>query len=288
MLTEGYLRAGRVSHTEGSLAEATKHYASAAGGHPNHVLGAIGLAQVQMQNGAYHLGDIWLTTDNLLTVDEMAAAIHTLDTLLQPPNPQRSFEASVMLASLRAHPRPGVSGADAAQERIKARELYDRVLKSLEIEDARPNGQSGSSKAARRITEDMDMHAEIARLWQGESLDRMSKALKEALRISAASGQTDPRLLNNLGALCHLEGHFSEARSMYESALTSAAALGPEVGEGMSTSMLYNLARVYEDDGEDAMAKEAYDKLLSRHPEYVDGAFYPISDFTSFLNFSMS
>jgi RNA polymerase-associated protein CTR9 len=39
----------------------------------------------------------------------------------------------------------------------------------------------------------------------------------------------------------------------------------------MSTSMLYNLARVYEDGGDVAMAKEAYDKLLARHPEYVDG-----------------
>ena len=51
LLTEGYLRAGRVLHTEGSLMEATKHFAAAAAGNPKHVLGAIGLAQVQMQNG---------------------------------------------------------------------------------------------------------------------------------------------------------------------------------------------------------------------------------------------
>jgi RNA polymerase-associated protein CTR9 len=99
----------------------------------------------------------------------------------------------------------------------------------------------------------------------------MGRALREALRISEAGGQVDPRLLNNLGALYHLEGNLGEARGMYESALTSAAGLGPEVGEGMSTSMLYNLARVYEDTGDEVMAKEAYDKLLSRHPEYVDG-----------------
>ena len=52
MLTEGYLRAGRVLHTEGSLVEATRHYSAAAVGQPKHILGAIGLAQVQMQNGA--------------------------------------------------------------------------------------------------------------------------------------------------------------------------------------------------------------------------------------------
>lgn len=188
-----------------------------------------------------------------------------------------------MLASLRAHPRPGVSSTDAAQERIKARELFERVLKGLEIEDtARANGTAhanGLSKSARRISEDMDMHAEIARLWQeggnGEngtgSLDRMGRALREALRISEATGKVDPRLLNNLGALYHLEGNMGEARAMYESALTSAAGLGPELGEAMSTSILYNLARVYEDGGEEVMAKDAYEKLLARHPEYVDG-----------------
>jgi RNA polymerase-associated protein CTR9 len=181
-----------------------------------------------------------------------------------------------MLASLRAHPRPGVSNADAAQERIKARELFDRVMKTLEIDDTRANANghgnpTGPSRAARRIMEDIDMHCEIARLWQDESLDRTGKALSEALRISEASGQVDPRLLNNLGALHHLEGNLTEARVMYESALTSAAGLGSAIGEGMSTSMLYNLARVYEDGGDDTMAKEAYDKLLSRHPEYVDG-----------------
>jgi len=202
----------------------------------------------------------------------MAAAIHTLDTLLQPPNAQRSLEATVMLASLRAHPRPGVSSSDVAQERSRARELFDRVSKGLELDDARTNG-SGPSRTSRIIGDDMDMHAEIARLWQGENLDRMGKALKEALRISEGTGQVDPRLLNNLGALQHLEGNLPEARVLYESALTSASVLGPETGEGMSTSILYNLARVYEDHGEVLMAKDAYDKLLSRHPEYVDGRF---------------
>lgn len=275
VLTEGYLRAGRVSHAEGALAQATKYYTAATEGQPKHVLGAIGLAQMQMQNGKLLTFDGYTTTEITLLLDEMAAAIHTLDTLLQPPNPQRSLEVTVMLASLRAHPRPGVSSSDIAQERTRARELFDRVSKGLEIEDTRTNGLAdgqGSSRTA-SISDDMDMHAEIARLWQGENLDRMGKALKEALRISESTGRVDPRLLNNLGALQHLEGNFVEARVLYESALTSASSLGSDIGEGMATSVLYNLARVYEDQGEDVMAKDAYDKLLSRHPEYVDGAF---------------
>ena len=98
----------------------------------------------------------------------MAAAIHTLDTLIQPTNPQRSLEATVMLASLRAHPRPGVSSSDVAQERARARELFDRVSKgakprllesgiSKAIEHAElvhksTGGVVGSRKAARPVT----------------------------------------------------------------------------------------------------------------------------------------
>ncbi|KAJ7167486.1 RNA polymerase II-associated protein [Mycena filopes] len=231
VLTEGYIRAGRVSHAEGSLVHATKYYSSATEGQPKHVIGAIGLAQMQMQN------------------DEMAAAIHTLDTLLQPPNPQASLEATVMLASLRAFPRPGVSSSDVAQERTKARELFDRVSKVLELEDARPNGHGPNRSISK-----------LPRLWQGENLDRVGKSLKDALRVSEASGQPDPRLLNNLGALRHFDGHLAEAREMYERALTGTTSLSSDVGEAMSTSILYNLAR----------AKDAYEKLLLRHPEYVD------------------
>ncbi|KAG1772187.1 hypothetical protein EV702DRAFT_1270699 [Suillus placidus] len=159
---------------------------------------AIGMVQMQIQN------------------DEIAAAMHTLDLLLQPPNPQCSVEAMVMLASLRAHPRPGVSSSDFAQEKAKARELFDRAIKALEQDDSHTSNGHVPQHTASYINDDLDMHVEIARLWQEET------------------------------------------------------SLGPDVGKGMSTSMLYNHALVYEDGGDVAMAKEAYDKLLARRPEYVD------------------
>ncbi|KAH0828123.1 hypothetical protein J3R83DRAFT_3795 [Lanmaoa asiatica] len=253
LLTEGNLRAARALHAEGSTKEATKYYTIATEGQPKHILGAIGMAQMQMLN------------------DEVAAAIHTLDTLIQPPNPQRSVEATVILASLRAHPRPGVSSTDVAQEKLKARELFDRVVKTIELDDARANGHANApSRTSSAINDDMEMHVEIARLWQEDNVERTTKAFRDASRVSTASGQADPRLLNNLGALQHMEGNLDEARTMYEDALTKAATRNAEDGEAMSTSILYNLARVYEDSGEHAIAKDAYDKLLSRHPEYVD------------------
>ncbi|KAL4073760.1 hypothetical protein V8B97DRAFT_1238806 [Scleroderma yunnanense] len=253
LLTEGNLRAARVLHAEGLLKDATKYYTAATEGQPKHIVGAIGMAQMQMRN------------------DEIPAAIHTLDTLIQPPNPQRSVEATVMLASLRAHPRPGVSSADAAQEKVRARELFDRATKMLEHDDSRSNGNSvTSARVAAAIADDQDMHVEIARLWQEENTERTARALGEALRISEAGDQIDPRLLNNLGALQHMEGNIEIAQTRYEKALTVAASIGGESGEAMSTSILYNLARVYEDNGDLITANEAYEKLLARHPEYVD------------------
>lgn len=169
-----------------------------------------------------------------------------------------------------------MSSADVAQEKLKARELFDRVTKTIELDDARANGHANaSSRTSSVLNDDMEMHVEIARLWQEDNVERTTKAFRDASRVSAGSGQVDPRLLNNLGALQHMEGNLDEARTTYEDALTKAATLSAEDGEAMSTSILYNLAKVYEDSGDHAVAKEAYDKLLSRHPEYVDGrSFY--------------
>ncbi|KAJ3802188.1 RNA polymerase II-associated protein [Lentinula aff. detonsa] len=249
VLTEGYIRAGRVSHAEGNFLAATRYFSSATEGQPKHVLAAIGLAQMQMNNG------------------ELGGAINTLDSLLQAPNVQKSLEATVILASLRGSPRPGISSSEMTQERARARELFDRIVKTLEIEDGKANG-SGLSKASRSIGEDMNMHLEIARLWQDVNLDRTTKALQEALQISQSSGIAEPRLLNNLGSLHHLDSKLSEAQGFYEAALTQS--IGSENNETISTTILYNLARIYEDQGEEEKAKDAYEKLLSRHPEYVD------------------
>ncbi|KAH9053217.1 RNA polymerase II-associated protein [Lactarius vividus] len=255
VLTDGYIRAGRVCHAQGSYSDALKHYKQAAEGQTKNVLAAIGFAQMQLRN------------------DETAAAIHTLDGLLQPPNPQKSLEATAMLASLRLHPRPGVSSSDAAQEKTKARELFDRVYRAIEqSEDS--TAQNGSPSRSdpplsRAVVDDVDMHVEFARLLQSENLERTGKVFAEAVRVGEEAGRVDPRLLNNLGVVSHLESRFGEARIMYENALVGASALGAEA-EAMSTSVLYNLARVYEDLNDEGKAMEAYEKLLERHPEYVD------------------
>lgn len=53
VLTEGYIRAARVYHTQGNIAEATKFYTKAKDGQPTNVLAAVGLAQMQLKNGMF-------------------------------------------------------------------------------------------------------------------------------------------------------------------------------------------------------------------------------------------
>jgi RNA polymerase-associated protein CTR9 len=51
VLTDGYIRAGRVCHAQGSYSDALKHYKQAAEGQSKNVLAAIGFAQMQLRNG---------------------------------------------------------------------------------------------------------------------------------------------------------------------------------------------------------------------------------------------
>lgn len=51
ILTDGYLRAGRVSHAMKDASLASRFYASATEGQPKNVIGAIGVAQMQMLKG---------------------------------------------------------------------------------------------------------------------------------------------------------------------------------------------------------------------------------------------
>ncbi|KAL1945926.1 hypothetical protein VTO73DRAFT_1928 [Trametes versicolor] len=256
IVCDGYIRAGRICHKEASIRDAMTHFQKAKETKKDNVLATIGLAQLQVKN------------------EEPAAAIHTLDTFMQTPANPKSVELMAMLASLRAMPRPGVSSADKVEEKKRARELFDRVSKTItNPADGLPHANGHTqppSSSVRKLGDDSEMFIEIAKLYQDESHEKMTQAYKQALMNNEVSGKTEPRLVNNLGALQHLEGHLDEAQALYETALTQAAGLDSTTAEAMSTSILYNLARVYEDQGEEMKAKEAYEKLLTRHPEYVD------------------
>lgn len=133
------------------------------------------------------------------------------------------------------------------------------------VNSSRPN------KSARNLADDVDMHVEIAKLWQEDDIDIVRRGVQEALRINEVAHRIEPKLMNNLGVLDHLEGNLQQAQAAYERALTNNSAPALPESDAVSTTILYNLARVYESQGELDRAQEAYEKLLAHHPEYVDG-----------------
>jgi len=193
----------------------------------------------------------------------------------------------IMLGSLQAHSRPGVSSADLSKGRARARDLFDRAMRELEtarVDLAKRAGiVSGDGLPVRALGEEVALHVEIARLWSEDpsaaglgsmSSEKASRALSEALRIARAAGATQDaiyaRLLNNAGVLKHGEDAFADALAAYQEALGIAMDLDPEVGEALQVTALYNMGRASEDSGDLTTAGESYAKLVARHPEYVD------------------
>jgi len=185
-----------------------------------------------------------------------------------------------MLASLRASYRPALTDKEYATDKEKAREAFERVKKEVtHLLGVNGNANSVPKLNTHRtsLIEDVEMHLELGRLWQSDSVEKAIQAYEQAVTLLKKRKDTspDPRIVNNIAALHHIDGKFESARSLYEEALGEFAAsgTGDDASDAASTTILYNLARVYEDAGESTMAKEAYDKLLTRHPEYIDGAF---------------
>ncbi|KAI6096502.1 hypothetical protein F5141DRAFT_1067662 [Pisolithus sp. B1] len=137
--------------------------------------------------------------------------------------------------------------------------------KMLEHEDTCPNGNANvSTHAAAVAVADLEMHLEVAHFqWE----ERPEQMVMHSMKLCRSVKQ----LLNNPSTLQCMDSHLDMAQSIYKVALTKATCVSGSSGEAMSTSLLYNLARLYEDKEDLVMTKEAYDKLLACHPEYIDG-----------------
>ena len=53
VLAEGYIRAGRVCHVDGSYEDAMSHYKKATETQPKNLIAVLGLAQMQIRTGTY-------------------------------------------------------------------------------------------------------------------------------------------------------------------------------------------------------------------------------------------
>ena len=72
------------------------------------------------------------------------------------------------------------------------------------------------------------------------------------LKKRMGTSSPDPQTINNIAALHHIDGGIESARALYEEALGELAASGTDddANDAASTTVHYNLARVYEDADE--------------------------------------
>lgn len=83
-----------------------------------------------------------------------------------------------------------------------------------------------------------------------------------------------PQLLNNMGCFHFQAERFVRARDLFQAALNAcvkAASRDETIDtDALVTSISYNLGRCYESENMLDEAKDVYENLLKRHPDYVD------------------
>lgn len=192
------------------------------------------------------------------------------------------IEALTNLAALRTHLAFNSSSSnDAMTERTKAKELHEQITRLFSTRVKNPLLKSDDEgimpPRIREVASDPDLYVEIARLSTDTDINRAMKAYRQSLTVREDLGNPIPAmLLNNIGVLEWKNGLLAEAQEKIESALASAASavVGDEtereINERTAVCMLFNLGVICEQAKDTVKAKDIYERILARHPEYVD------------------
>lgn len=196
------------------------------------------------------------------------------------------IEALVSLAAI--HTQQAFSSSDldySVVEKKSAKELYDQVLRLFAAEKDLVNeviveGAKPRSRSLRlsEVAHDPEMYLEIAKLYSDEAnLDRSLKAYKESARVTAELGKAaSSMVLNNIGVLEFQKGSFVAAQDKFEESATEvsikiAAETLTGENDAILTTAVFNLGVVHKAAGNLDEAKKTFDKIVSMHPEFVDG-----------------
>lgn len=243
-LSEAYYQLARGYHTTKEFDSAARYYQLAYEASTENTLAAIGLGQMQIQRNEVQLAKV--TFDNILKKDP------------------RCVEAMTVLGSLYAQ---FPSKSDEKAERARAKQLFEQAIKIIADLQQNPNSA--------RILDDADLFVELAQLWEESSLDRGLLGYEKARDTRVELGlDPSPEITNNIAASRHLKAELEEAKDGYETAIAEAQALAEKDADydpdALLTSIMYNLGHVFEDLGDAERAKEIYESILGRHPNYVD------------------
>ncbi|WVQ89256.1 hypothetical protein IAS59_003009 [Cryptococcus gattii] len=237
---------GRLGFMAGDLADAGTYIAAIKKEDPNavNIIAELTLGQMAIKSGS------------------LREALNYIEQTAKRLNGQGPLEYTVLHACLLAYPHPGMSHDEVVRNRTLARNMLTEL---------------------RGVGSDSDVFVDLAKLWQGENVEKAIGAYQTALSIitdndlesAQEPGLDSPnftalRLSDNLAALYHLEGNVETAERMYQEALQKVAIQEGKEAEILKTVLAYNLGRAYEEGGDHAKAAQWYRDVLRQHPEHVE------------------
>ena len=267
--SDGWYLLARKDHYEGNLQRAQEHYNKAdqaRGGEEKGYLPAkFGAAQLRTM------------------MQDFDGAKFRLEKIIAT---NKSVEAMTLLGILNAEDVFASQAAGSKEDKSAELKKAIALLESVRI---------SWKDAKKKITPDPAVLLNLARLYESEQPDKALACLRdveqmemdeiadedlpeavedEATRQSMKREMLSPQLLNNIACFHFQSDKLSLAREYFQAALNASVSIR-ERDETVDTDALvstisYNLARTYEAQNIDQQAKEIYDGLLERHPDYTD------------------
>lgn len=204
-----------------------------------------------------------------------------LEKILQQQSP--AVEAQTLLGTLYAEDVfSGQAGKDDKSSALK------KALKYLE------DVQKAWKDPKRKLTPDPSVLLNLARLYETEHPEKSLKCLEEVEQIELDGIPQDdypeiedesdlknalrellpPQLLNNMACFHYQAERYVRARELFQAALqgcVKAADRDESIDtDALVTSISYNLGRTYEAEGMLSEAKDVFEGLQKRHPNYID------------------
>lgn len=199
---------------------------------------------------------------------------------------QPIVEAQTLLGTLYAEDVFASQGGKSSED--KSAELK-KALKYLE------DVQKAWKDPKRKLVADPAVLLNLARLYEADHPEKSLKCLEEVEQIEldgipeedypqgiedeaalkiALRELLPPQLLNNMACFHYQAERFSRARELFQAAVQGCVKAGkkdPTLDtDALVTSISYNLGRTYEAEGMLPEAKELFEGLQKRHPQYID------------------
>ncbi|KAK8870014.1 hypothetical protein IAR55_000584 [Kwoniella newhampshirensis] len=254
---------GRLGFVSGDVADAGPYIAAAKAEDAGavNILAELTLGQIAIKSG------------------NLREALNFIEQTAKRLNGKGPLEYTVLHACLLAYPHPGMPADELAKNRVTARNMLTELHNLVALAETDEDWAK-----LRGVGTDADIFVELAKLWQGESLEKAIAAYQTALSIKSdeelagdePSQELQPpdlaaiRLSDNLGALFQLQGNVETAERMYQEALQKLASETGKDAEVLKTVLAYNLGRAYEEGGDNVKAAQWYRDVLRQHPEHME------------------